>query len=563
MGRLLSLLVIVIGAAITAIAFSALQKDRKSDGVPQRSGLIAELASRTKLTLLFDGSSRQRQAGFLASSPDRGPVSGLEDPLRSELGPGQKYQARLATANAQDATISVRPRAPLRLAQASDRRSRLVAQRFPPPSPKPQRTQPTHTVPWRETTRASATSRNSPKDRPRRQRGSRAFAPTSAASASAKAERRRAGAQRQRADATDSTGGPQSARSRTKRTALLRPEPAPSALPAPATDAPPKPDVWSQQQIAAARAQCKSVLKGVRAKFTYDKPIKKGPCGAPVVLKVTSVGSAPPVELLPSARLTCDMVATLYNWVQHDLQPMAKAELGSHLVMMRTMSSYSCRNAYGRKTTRLSEHGRANALDIGGFKLADDRKAMVLTGWGPTARKLKALAKRAGKGKTAGQKLARGTTAAKSAPKAADKRSNRQRRGRADQGKQALGATSMSAGRNPDLAKAGSKPQHNFNAVTVFNQGEGESINLDLRPVSVAASKAASARRERLLKRKHRRKTGKVRSTRQQRLQRFMRQAHVKGCKRFGTMLGPEANKAHEDHFHVDMAKRKYGNYCE
>ena len=43
----------------------------------------------------------------------------------------------------------------------------------------------------------------------------------------------------------------------------------------------------------------------------------------------------------------------------------------------------------------------------------------------------------------------------------------------------------------------------------------------------------------------------------------FLREIHAKACERFGTVLGPEANEAHRDHFHVDMAKRRYRSFCE
>ena len=39
------------------------------------------------------------------------------------------------------------------------------------------------------------------------------------------------------------------------------------------------------------------------------------------------------------------------------------------------MSSYSCRNAYGRAEGRLSEHGKVNALDIAGFVTARGQAA--------------------------------------------------------------------------------------------------------------------------------------------------------------------------------------------
>jgi hypothetical protein len=44
---------------------------------------------------------------------------------------------------------------------------------------------------------------------------------------------------------------------------------------------------------------------------------------------------------------------------------------------------------------------------------------------------------------------------------------------------------------------------------------------------------------------------------------RFLRDIHEGGCKIFGTVLGPEANEAHRNHFHVDMAKRRHTAFCE
>lgn len=43
----------------------------------------------------------------------------------------------------------------------------------------------------------------------------------------------------------------------------------------------------------------------------------------------------------------------------------------------------------------------------------------------------------------------------------------------------------------------------------------------------------------------------------------FLREAFDGACKIFGTTLGPEANAAHRDHFHLDMKERRYGGYCE
>ena len=37
---------------------------------------------------------------------------------------------------------------------------------------------------------------------------------------------------------------------------------------------------------------------------------------------------------------------------------------------------------------------------------------------------------------------------------------------------------------------------------------------------------------------------------------------HEDACRRFGTVLGPDANAAHKNHFHLDMKTRHRG-FCE
>jgi hypothetical protein len=43
----------------------------------------------------------------------------------------------------------------------------------------------------------------------------------------------------------------------------------------------------------------------------------------------------------------------------------------------------------------------------------------------------------------------------------------------------------------------------------------------------------------------------------------FLRRMHEGACATFGTVLGPEANEAHRDHLHVDLAPRKHSAFCE
>ncbi len=43
----------------------------------------------------------------------------------------------------------------------------------------------------------------------------------------------------------------------------------------------------------------------------------------------------------------------------------------------------------------------------------------------------------------------------------------------------------------------------------------------------------------------------------------FVRKVHDDACNIFGTVLGPEANDAHKNHFHLDMKARRRSAFCE
>jgi hypothetical protein len=166
--------------------------------------------------------------------------------------------------------------------------------------------------------------------------------------------------------------------------------PAPAAArPAPAAAEP----GWSAQEIELAQARCAVLLKGLPVVAVPEGPLREGnECGAPAPMRLISIGKDPQVAFSPPPTLTCDMIAQLSKWVERDVQPLAKKFLAAPIVRIETMSSYSCRNAYGRAHGRLSEHGRANAVDIGSFVTAQGQAALVISDWGPTAREIAAAA---------------------------------------------------------------------------------------------------------------------------------------------------------------------------
>jgi hypothetical protein len=79
---------------------------------------------------------------------------------------------------------------------------------------------------------------------------------------------------------------------------------------------------------------------------------------------------------------TCPMYAAVNRWLEQVVQPAALARFGQPVVELRTMGTYSCRRMNnGTGTARYSEHAFANAIDIGGFRLADGSIVTILKGW--------------------------------------------------------------------------------------------------------------------------------------------------------------------------------------
>jgi hypothetical protein len=78
------------------------------------------------------------------------------------------------------------------------------------------------------------------------------------------------------------------------------------------------------------------------------------------------------VQVKPAAILRCAMASAIADWVRTDIAPLA-ASLGSTVTDLDNFDSFECRGRNRVVGAPLSEHGRANALDVRSFKLANGR----------------------------------------------------------------------------------------------------------------------------------------------------------------------------------------------
>lgn len=79
-------------------------------------------------------------------------------------------------------------------------------------------------------------------------------------------------------------------------------------------------------------------------------------------------------------RLSCGMTTSLSVWEAMAARPITEELFGQPLSVIITYGTYSCRNIAGSRTR--SQHAKANAIDIAGFRLADGTRIMVKEHWG-------------------------------------------------------------------------------------------------------------------------------------------------------------------------------------
>jgi hypothetical protein len=116
----------------------------------------------------------------------------------------------------------------------------------------------------------------------------------------------------------------------------------------------------------------------------YVQPAREidgpGICGLTQPFKVIALQEGA-VSLNSSAVLDCPMIAALNDWLADVVQPTAMARFGQPVAQINSMGSYSCRAMNNQFGARISEHAFGNAIDIGGFRLADGREISIVRDW--------------------------------------------------------------------------------------------------------------------------------------------------------------------------------------
>ncbi len=337
---------------------------------------------------------------------------------------------------------------------------------------------------------------------------------------------------------------------------------------------------WTEEETNTERARCATVLKDIEAEVEEADPVRDGGCGSAAPVKLISIGKGVKVSISPPATMTCDLVVALVQWMDKDVQPAARRLLGKPVTKISNISDYSCRNAYARTSTRLSEHALANALDIRDFITEDGQVADLKRDWGPTARDIVA--------QIAAEKAAEAARRAAAAAAEAAAKAAKEAAAKAAADK----AAGKTKGDTKSEGKSEPKAEPKADTKTAAKSDPQSAPKNDAKEdAAQEASEKLSPREQRRLKRaewkqarEEAREAAKEAALVAQKTPaglrsvsgslaaaaknpgpkgQFLREIHEAACGTFGTVLGPEANEAHRDHFHLDMAKRRYKSFCE
>lgn len=165
-----------------------------------------------------------------------------------------------------------------------------------------------------------------------------------------------------------------------------RPEEAPKTTPKASDEGPsqadgkPSPDKPSPDKPAEAAPPPEKQASACRLALTEEIAIApsipdiRGPgaCGGEDLVRLEAIvlPDKRKVAVKPAAILRCTMASAIADWVRKDMAPLATS-LGSAISDLDNFDSFECRGRNRVAGAMLSEHGKANAIDIRAIKLTN------------------------------------------------------------------------------------------------------------------------------------------------------------------------------------------------
>lgn len=153
----------------------------------------------------------------------------------------------------------------------------------------------------------------------------------------------------------------------------------PMPLPRPKQNGGAPADASTPTPEPAIETACTALEASGEVVFERLTKIDDGQCGTatPISLVAFAPKDGPRVTLEMPVTVTCAVAAASLDWLKTALQPAAIRHYGEAITSLRRTGGYECRGRNRVAGAKLSEHGRANAIDIGGFQRASGKTVFV------------------------------------------------------------------------------------------------------------------------------------------------------------------------------------------
>jgi hypothetical protein len=152
------------------------------------------------------------------------------------------------------------------------------------------------------------------------------------------------------------------------------PLPRPRPLQAPVASAPaaPAPDARQTEEPPPPSACRLRLTQDLAIAPSLPAPMGTGECSVEdgVRLEAVVLADKTRVAVTPPAIMRCTFAEAIVQWVRQDVA-LAVRPLGARLKSLDNYAAYDCRGRNNIVGAKLSEHGKANALDVRSVKLMD------------------------------------------------------------------------------------------------------------------------------------------------------------------------------------------------
>lgn len=137
---------------------------------------------------------------------------------------------------------------------------------------------------------------------------------------------------------------------------------------------------WKLRQALADPAVCIEVLEEV-ADIAVRPPVSttNDACHISAPVDLHRLGSV----RMSGVQTDCPTALRLAMWEHHELQPIARRQLGTELAVLDDIGSFNCRaiRTSSGQTQRWSSHATASAIDITGFQFEDGTRISLINDW--------------------------------------------------------------------------------------------------------------------------------------------------------------------------------------